>query len=109
MWTAEHEGRAHRWPATSGAVPVQLKVAEVTAVHPAVALVRLALLLQHHAPPFRSRVLEPDLGTRPAQGSARCYVTCRVVYTTQVRVTRYDELTADYVEKFLDNKKLFVA
>lgn len=70
VWTAEHEGRAHRWPATSGAVPVELKVAEVAAVHPAVALVRLALLLQHHTPPFRPRVLEPDLGTRRAQGSA---------------------------------------
>lgn len=59
--TAEHEGRTHRRPATSGAVPVELKVAEITAVHPAVALVGLALLLQHHTPPFCPRVLEPDL------------------------------------------------
>lgn len=71
--SAEHEGRTHRWPATSGAVPVQLKVAEITAVHPAVALVGLALLLQHHAPPFCPRVLEPDLGTRQAEGSAVMY------------------------------------
>lgn len=68
--TAEHKGRTHRRPATSGAVPVELKVAEVAAVHPAIALVHLALLLQRHTPPFRPRVLEPDLGTRPAQGSA---------------------------------------
>lgn len=68
MGTAEHEGRTHRRPATSGAVPVELKVAEITAVHPAVTLVGLALLLQYHAPPFCSRVLEPDLGTRRAFG-----------------------------------------
>lgn len=74
MGTAEHEGRTHRRPATSGAVAVELKVAEITAVHPAVALVGLALLLQHHAPPFCSRVLEPDLGTRRAEGSAVTYV-----------------------------------
>lgn len=71
--TAEHEGRTHRWPAASGAVPVELKVAEIAAVHPAVALVGLALLLQHHAPPFCPRVLEPDLGTRQAEGSAVTY------------------------------------
>lgn len=69
--TAEHEGRTHRRPATSGAVPVELKVAEITAVHSAVALVGLALLLQYHTPPFCSRVLEPDLRTRRAEGFSR--------------------------------------
>lgn len=43
--TAEHEGRTHRWPATSGAVPVEFYVTEVTTVHSAVALVGFALLL----------------------------------------------------------------
>jgi len=71
--TAKHEGRTHRRPATSGAVPVELKVAEITAVHPAVALVGFALLLQHHAPPFCSRVLEPDLRTRRAEDSVVTY------------------------------------
>lgn len=65
--TAEHEGRTHRRPAAAGAVPVKLKIAEIAAVHPAVALVGLALLLQHHAPPFCPRVLEPDLRTEQAE------------------------------------------
>lgn len=80
MGAAEHKGRTHRRAATSGAVPVQLKVAEITAVHPAVALVGLALLLQHHAPPFCPRVLEPDLGTRqrvrPLRTAAREIENC---------------------------------
>lgn len=58
---AEHEWRAHRRSAASGAVPIKLKVAKGTAVHAPVALVRLPLLLQHHAPPFCAGVLEPDL------------------------------------------------
>lgn len=40
----EHEGRTHRRSATSGAVSIELKVAEITAVHSAVAFVWLALL-----------------------------------------------------------------
>jgi len=69
--TAEHEGRTHRRPAAAGAVPIKLKIAEVTAVHPAVALVRLAFLLQHHTPPFCPRVLEPDLRGRQAESWLR--------------------------------------
>lgn len=71
---AEHEWRAHRWTAASGAVPIKLKVAKGTTVHAAVALVRLPLLLQHHAPPFCASVLEPDLRTYPEDTVEYTYV-----------------------------------
>lgn len=64
---AEHEWGAHRRSTASCAVPIKLKVAEGTAVHAPVALVRLPLLLQHHAPPFCAGVLEPDLPTTRIQ------------------------------------------
>ena len=63
MRSTQHEWRAHWRAAASGAVAIKLKVAKGTAVHAAVALVRLPLLLQHHAPPFCAGVLEPDLRT----------------------------------------------
>lgn len=71
--TAEHEWRAHRRSAASGAVPIKLKVAKGTAVHAPVALVRLPLLLQHHAPPFCAGVLEPDL---PTHGDTTIQCVC---------------------------------
>lgn len=83
-WTvrsAQHEWRTHRRSTASGAVPIKLKVAKGTAVHAAVAFVRLPLLLQHHAPPFCAGVLEPDLRTHRNHTVECIYVSRTFAYS----------------------------
>lgn len=92
-WTvrsAQHEWRTHRRSTASGAVPIKLKVAKGTAVHAAVAFVRLPLLLQHHAPPFCAGVLEPDLRTHRNHTVECVYV--RIAY---LRVSDASAASAD--------------
>lgn len=68
MWAGQTEGWTHRRAATARTAAVEIELVEAARVHAAraqaaPALVRLALLLQHHAPPLGPGVLEPHLGS----------------------------------------------